>query len=334
MNPSDLELHLLNDFQRGFPLTPMPFREIAVRLGAAETDVLATLRRMQDDGAVSRVGAVFRPHRVGASTLAALSVTPERLEEVARLVSSYPEVNHNYEREHRYNLWFVVTAPEEARVRQVLGEIEGACGSEVLYLPMLEDYHIDLGFDLTGKGGHSRDTARRVSAVAFQPRPEDRDLIAAIQSGLPLTARPYAEVGLRAGLSEEQVIRRLTEMQQGDVIKRLGIVVRHHELGFRANAMAVWDVPDEAVTEMGRCVSRYDFITLCYRRQRQLPAWRYNFYCMVHGRGRDSVVENIALLRRECGLDAFPHDLLFSTRRFKQCGARYAEPARKEAIAA
>ena len=85
---------------------------------------------------------------------------------------------------------------------------------------------------------------------------------------------------------------------------------------------------------MGRCVSRYDFITLCYRRQRQLPAWRYNFYCMVHGRGRDSVVENIALLRRECGLDAFPHDLLFSTRRFKQCGARYAEPARKEAIAA
>lgn len=322
----DLELHLLNDFQRDFPLVAAPFAALARQLGTDEEQVLTALSRLQADGAVSRVGAVFRPHRVGASTLAALSAAPERLEEVARLVSGYSGVNHNYEREHRYNLWFVVTAPDEGRVRQVLGEIEAGSGSPVLYLPMLEDYHIDLGFDLTGHTGHSRETEVR-PAAEYQPQPGDRRLIAAIQSGLPLTARPYAEIGRRTGMSEEQVIRRLAEMQQGDAIKRMGIIVRHHELGFRANAMAVWDVPDDAVARMGRCVGAYDFVTLCYRRSRQLPAWRYNFYCMIHGRDRETVQQHLATLQRECGLDSFPHELLFSRRRFKQCGARYAEPA-------
>lgn len=326
---NDLELHLLNDFQRGFPLTPHPFREVAAGLGVEESEVLATLRRLQENGSVSRVGAVFRPHRVGASTLAALAVPPERLEEVARKVSAYPEVNHNYQREHRYNLWFVVTAPTEARVRQVLAEI-----GDALYLPMLEDYHIDLGFDLTGRGGHSRDLPVRKSAQEYRLQPEDRALIAAIQAGLPLKNRPYAEIGFVAGMSEDQVIRRLTEMQMGDAIKRLGIIVRHHELGYRANAMAVWDVPDEAVSDLGRCLAGYDFITLCYRRQRQLPDWRYNLYCMIHGRDRETVLAHLETLRRECGLEAFPHELLFSLRRFKQCGARYADEPAKEVVAA
>lgn len=324
----DLELHLLNDFQRDFPLTPHPFRDVARRLGVEEDAVLSTLRRLQENGAVSRVGAVFRPHRVGASTLAALAVPHERLEEVAQQVSAYPEVNHNYQREHRYNLWFVVTAPNEARVRQVLAEI-----GDALYLPMLEDYHIDLGFDLTGRSGHAPDKAK--PAAEYRPQPEDRELIAAIQSGLPLKSRPYAEIGLLAGMSEEQVIRRLIDMLRGDAIKRLGIVVRHHELGYRANAMAVWDVPDEVVSQLGRCLAGYDFITLCYRRQRQLPEWRYNLYCMIHGRDRETVHAHLETLRRECGLDAYPHELLFSLRRFKQCGARYADaPAKEETVAA
>jgi DNA-binding Lrp family transcriptional regulator len=328
---SDLDLRLLNDFQRDFPLVAEPFAALARQLGTGEDRVLAALSRLQGAGAVSRVGAVFRPHQVGASTLAALSTAAARLEEVARLVSGYPEVNHNYEREHHYNLWFVVTAPDEARVRQVLAEIEAGSGSPVLYLPMLEDYHIDLGFDLTGHAGHSREMVR--SAQEYRPQPGDWQLIAAIQSGLPLISRPYAEIGRRAGMSEEQVIRRLAEMQEGGAIKRLGIIVRHHELGFRANAMAVWDVPDDAVARMGRCVGAYDFVTLCYRRSRQLPAWRYNFYCMIHGRDRDTVQQRLATLQRECGLDAFPHELLFSRRRFKQCGARYAEASQAEKAA-
>ena len=145
---SELERRLLNDFQRDLPLSPRPFAELAQRLGTDETRVIETLERLQAEGMVSRVGPVLAPNRVGASTLAAMAVPRERLAEVAELVSSFPEVNHNYEREHRLNLWFVATAASRAQLLSVLDEIESRSGLEVLDLPMLEDYHIDLGFTL------------------------------------------------------------------------------------------------------------------------------------------------------------------------------------------
>jgi DNA-binding Lrp family transcriptional regulator len=95
------------------------------------------------------VGAVLRPNTVGVSTLAAMSVPPAELERVAGIISGFPEVNHNYEREHELNLWFVATAPDAARLQQVLDDIAARSGGEVLSFPMLEDYHIDLGFDLS-----------------------------------------------------------------------------------------------------------------------------------------------------------------------------------------
>lgn len=143
-----LERRLLNDFQDGFPLTPRPFQTIAERVGSTENDVMRTLQQLQSQRLISRVGPVFRPNRVGASTLAAMEVPMERLEEVADIVSSYGEVNHNYEREHRLNLWFVVTAADRESLNQVLKEIEAASGLEVIDLPMIEDFYINLGFPL------------------------------------------------------------------------------------------------------------------------------------------------------------------------------------------
>jgi len=144
----ETDRRLLNDFQRGFPLSARPYEEIGGRLGISESEVLARLSRLETVGAVSRVGPVLTPKRVGASTLAAMAVPPERLESVAELVNGYPEVNHNYEREHRLNLWFVLTAEDRDRLDRVLAEIARETGIEVLDLPMLEEYHIDLGFRL------------------------------------------------------------------------------------------------------------------------------------------------------------------------------------------
>ncbi len=143
-----LERHLLNDHQRDFPLTPRPFAEIGRQLGVDEETVLEAVARLQDGGLISRIGAVVRPHRAGSSTLAAMAVPEDRLDEVAALVSSYAEVNHNYEREHERNLWFVVTAPDRARVDAVLREITARTGLDVLDLPLVESYRLDLGFPL------------------------------------------------------------------------------------------------------------------------------------------------------------------------------------------
>ena len=143
-----LDRRLLDEFQSGIPLAPRPFALMAEQLGVTETEVIARLQRLTEAGAVSRVGPVFRPRQVGASTLAAMAVPPERLAEVATLVNGFPEVNHNYEREHDFNLWFVLTAPDRTRLERVLDEIGRRAGLPVLDLPMLAEYHIDLGFPL------------------------------------------------------------------------------------------------------------------------------------------------------------------------------------------
>lgn len=145
---NDLDKHLLNDFQRDFPLVPRPFAAIAERLGVSEDAVIAAYGKLSDEKMVSRIGAIVAPNRVGASTLAAMAVPEAQLETVAGFVSSFAQVNHNYEREHAINLWFVVAANDSAEVDAVIDAIEAETGFAVLNLPIIEDYHLDLGFQI------------------------------------------------------------------------------------------------------------------------------------------------------------------------------------------
>lgn len=325
-----LESRLLNDFQRGFPLTPRPYAAIAARLGVNESVVLAKLGQLAAGGKVSRVGAAFVPGCIGAATLAAMSVPRERLQQVAELVSACPEVNHNYEREHHFNLWFVITGPDERCVDTVVSEIERSarCG-RVLSLPMVESYHVDLGFDLARAGSETAPQRKGDARRTTQDRidPSELALAGALQEGLPLASAPYAELALRAGMTETAVIATLGRWLASRIVSRLGIIVRHHELGYTANAMVVWDVPDPEVRAAGRRAAAAQHVTLCYRRLRRLPDWRYNLYCMIHGTDRNRVLGEIAALRANCDLVQYPFEVLFSRQRFKQRGARYLPTA-------
>ncbi|HMR32085.1 MAG TPA: AsnC family transcriptional regulator [Geminicoccaceae bacterium] len=157
----------------------------------------------------------------------------------------------------------------------------------------------------------------------------DRALLAAVAAGLPLVSRPYAAIGEPLGLSEETVLARLERLLAEGVISRLGIVVRHHELGWRANAMTVWDVPDDRVPGAGARLRDLPFVTLCYRRPRRPPAWPYNLFCMIHGQDRDTVLAQVEEATAAAGLGGLARDVLFSARRFKQRGARYAAPEQR-----
>ncbi len=117
---SSLEKHLLNDFQHNLPVSDRPFAEIAEKLGSTEDAVINALKNLKERGIISRVGPVFRPNRIGVSTLAAMAIPEDELVKVADFVSSFSEVNHNYERLHNFNLWFVVTAHDDEHLEDVL----------------------------------------------------------------------------------------------------------------------------------------------------------------------------------------------------------------------
>ena len=319
----DLEFRLLNDFQRGFPLCFEPFHEIARRCGTDPAIVIEVYRSLAARGALSRIGAVFAPNCVGASTLAAMRVPDARLADVAHCVSAYAEVNHNYEREHEWNLWFVVTTPDSARLAEVLSDIEHECGLTVMSLPLERDFHIDLGFDLGS--GTVPVRGSRVVAVPCKLDAPQAALVAALQAGFPLVARPYARLARRVGTTELEAITQLERWVEAGIIRRFGVIVRHHELGFAANAMVVLDVPDAEVEPTARRLATERDITLCYQRPRRLPHWRYNLFCMIHGRARDAVLAQIEEVLAHSAAAGYPRDILFSRRRFKQRGAQYVE---------
>jgi DNA-binding Lrp family transcriptional regulator len=306
---------LLNSWQRDFPLVPRPFAAIAKACGLDEDEVIYRFGQLMQRGLIDRIGPLFRPNTVGASTLAAMAAPSERLETVARQVSGHMGVNHNYERENRYNLWFVATAQSDAALQCTLACIEHETGLPVLRLPLLEEFHIDLGFDLAD---HSVPREPQQGPLAPLSEPERR-LAARVAAGLPLQPRPFA--GLE--LPEEEVIGTLRRWLDTGLVRRIGAVVRHRRLGYEANAMVVWDVPDGGAGDDGRRLAADPAVTLCYRRARALPEWRYNLYCMVHGRERAGVTQSIERLGTQHGMGKYPRAVLFSKRCFSQRAARY-----------
>jgi len=324
--PDSVDFRLLNEFQRDFPLLSRPYAVLAERVGSTESEVIAALARLLDQGAVSRIGAVVAPRSVGASTLAALAAPQDELERIADLVSRRPEVNHNYQREHRYNLWFVATAQDQSALGATLQDIEAETGCKVMSLPLLEEFHIDLGFDLTRREKSRCATGAPVGSPEIRSlSAAERRLLRALQDGLELLPQPYSRLALRAGLGEEEALRLIGEWLDCGFVKRFGVIVRHHELGYTANAMCVWDVADAQVAGFGARLAAEPAVTLCYRRARARPGaeWPYNLFCMIHGQGRADVESAIAALNSRHGLSEYPQAVLFSLRRFKQRGARY-----------
>jgi DNA-binding Lrp family transcriptional regulator len=151
----------------------------------------------------------------------------------------------------------------------------------------------------------------------------DRRLVAAIQGGLPLVSHPYAAIGEQLGMTEADVIARLSRLQDAGLIKRMGVVVKHRALGYRANAMVVWDIPDAEVGHVGELLAGETCVTLCYQRPRRGKAWPYNLFCMIHGQERDSVLRRLEQIIQYHDLGHLSHTVLFSGRDFKQRGARY-----------
>jgi DNA-binding Lrp family transcriptional regulator len=153
----------------------------------------------------------------------------------------------------------------------------------------------------------------------------DLELIIALQNGLPLVSRPYAQIAEQLQLTESDVIQRLQALKQQGLIKRLGVIVNHRKLGYQANAMVVFNIPDADVTRIGNKISQFDFINLCYRRPRHEELWPFNLFCMIHGKTRETVLQQLENLIQTCELTPYAYNILFSQRCFKQRGAVYKQ---------
>jgi len=254
-------------------------------------------------------------------------VAPERLDEAAAVISAHPGVSHNYSRDHRFNLWFVLAVPRGQDFQATVSDLaEQAGGRQAIVLPALRVYKIDVRYDLEDGIGTSNSEG---SGANTGPRrdlmPEEIELVRVLQRELPIACRPFAEGAGSLGLTEEELVARAREMLEQGVMRRFAAVLRHRDAGFVANGMACWLVPEQRVDEIGQALAASPRVSHCYRRP-TYPDWPYALFSMVHARSREQCEAVVAGLSRQTGISDYA--ILYSTREYKKERVQYfAEPA-------
>ena len=338
-----LDRAIINAFQGGFPVVERPFEPAAAALRDRGVDVTATelrerIARLDDEGTLSRFGALVNAEEIGGTaTLVAMHAPEERFDEVAAAVNDRREVAHNYEREHPHlNVWFVVSVADEDRVAEVLDGIETETGQPTYNMPKQREFRVEAKFlvdgpipdgdvDLADLGPEVTPTDRRTLT------PAERDLVVEIQGGLPITDTPYDDVAGAIDRETAWVVETIKRFEREGKVRRVGVVPNHYALGYTENGMTVWDVPDDRIAEVGPAVASLPFVTHCYQRPRHEGVWPYNFFAMTHGRSeaesdrRIRQVEETMAEYWDVGEDDW--DSLFSTQILKKTGIRLDERA-------
>ena len=329
-----LDRRLLDAIQTSVPLVPRPFAALGRELGASEEEVLSRTQRLKDQGILRQIGPIFSSRRLGyQSTLVAFRVDPERLTEVAGVISAHPGVSHNYSRNHFYNLWFTLTLPPEQSQEQEIAGLAATSGvDDYLNLPSLRRFKLGVHFDMSGDsrgGAKQRGTASDVQ-VRSAARPEreaslltdlERDVVRVLQGDLPIEERPFRSRAAQLGISQGRLLEVARDLDRRGVMRRFSAVLKHRRAGFTANGMGCWVVPEDRIIEAGEAAAAFAAVSHCYQRPVYPPRWPYNLFTMVHGRTREEVEMVAARIRDE--IEPVEYTILYSKKQYKKKRVRY-----------
>lgn len=312
---------LADRLQRGFPVAERPYAELGKEFGLAEGACLARVRDLVRKGTIRRIGAFFDVRRLGyVSTLVAFAVKEDRLDEVAEKVNAFPQVTHNYARTGRFNLWFTIVAGKRAEIDDIISSVAKYNGVGAgLDIPALKTYKLRAVFPSSLGTDPIQPLVFKGSEGSVPIMTVDAGLVKRLQGDV-------TEYGLTPFSAAEIV--RIREMMAEGTIRRFGAVVNHRSLGFVANALTVWQVPEDRLDAIGAAFARSPAISHCYARQRR-PDWPYNLYAMVHARSAEELTEFYRALSAEAAALAGGEVrslVLETTREYKKTSMRYSLP--------
>jgi DNA-binding Lrp family transcriptional regulator len=318
-----VDRRLLNQLQSDFPLVPRPFAVLGDRLGIDEGEVLERACRLREAGVIRHLGAIFDVYRVGyRSTLVAFVIPPERLNEAAAVVSAHPAVSHNYGRDHKFNLWFVIAVPRTSDLEAIIADLAQRTGAEKYnILPALKLYKIDVEFDMVDGSGNKGKETQRPKGPRRELTAEEVALVRVLQEDLSLVERPFAEEATSLGLSEEELLARAAALQEEGIMRRFAAVLRHRAVGFTANGMVCWIVPEERLEEVGPKLSSYPQVSHCYLRPVFPPDWPYNVFTMIHAQTREDCERTTKRIEADVGIGDYA--ILYSHTEYKKERVKY-----------
>ncbi|MFQ5987229.1 MAG: AsnC family transcriptional regulator [Dehalococcoidia bacterium] len=319
-----VDKRLLNAIQARFPLTPKPFSEIGERLDIAEDEAMRRVERLREGGIIRSIRAIFNSRSLGyRSTLAAMQVAPEHLDEVADVISRHPGVSHNYARDHLYNLWFVLTIPQTWNLGDEVDRLTRMTkAGAVITLPTLRTFKISVYWDLLedtlrADQGSPHPTAQEEAIVLTN---SEIEAIRALQDDLPLTAEPFHELAKRFGMDAEPLLELARGFVERGIMRRYSAILDHYRVGFKANAMGCWIVPRPLVDQVGRGIASFSRVSHVYERE-TTEDWPYNMFAMIHDSSREECEGLARKISEHTGV--WGYSLLHSVKEYKKQGIRY-----------
>jgi DNA-binding Lrp family transcriptional regulator len=321
---------IVNSLQEEVPLVTRPFATIGAPHGLTEEEVLARLAAIKDLHVVRQISAIFDTRTLGYhSSLVAMRTRPEDELHAAHVLNGHPGVSHNYKRNHDFNLWFTIAVPALSSLTRTVDALHEEAGAiSTRMLPTLRLFKIGVTLDLTGAEDPARQSNPaygefRRPAAPLPLSKEDIAWICVLQEDMPLVPRPFAQLAGGIGRSEEELFAWARGAMERGQLRRLAAVLHHRKAGFRANGMAVWQVPEDRVEAVGNRMARFTAVSHCYQRPTYAD-WPYSVFSMIHARTTEECEGVAEAIAAETGIK--DRAMLYSSTEYRKVRLRYFTP--------
>ena len=323
LDESDKEL--LNEIQWTFPLVTRPFDAIAKKFDTTPEIIKEKLKNLKEIGVLRQLSAIFDTRKLGyTSSLVAMEIEHDELDHVASQINRHPGVSHNYERDHQFNLWFTLAVPPGADLNDELEKFNVLKGiKKVRMLPTLQLFKIGVKLDLVDDKKHDiapSEEKKEIKNIEFKPTEQDKDFIRELQKDMEIIDEPFVKAAKNLGITEDEVFAKMKHYEDVGVMRRFAAILRHRQVGFTANGMIVWKVPEGRITSVGETLGSFPQVSHCYERP-TYDDWPYNVFSMIHCKTHDEAYDVAKTIQDQINVDEYK--ILFSSREFKKTRVEY-----------
>ncbi len=321
----EFDKELLNEIQWTFPLVTRPFDAIAKKFDTTPEIIKEKLNNLKEIGVLRQLSAIFDTRKLGyTSSLVAMEIEHDKLDYVASQINRHPGVSHNYERDHQFNLWFTLAVPPGADLNAELEKFNVLKGiKKVRMLPTLQLFKIGVKLDLLDDKKHEvapTEEKKEIKNIKFEPTEQDKDFIRELQKNMEIIDEPFVKAANNLGITEDELFAKMKHYESMGVLRRFAAILRHRQVGFTANGMIVWKVPEGRITSVGETLGSFPQVSHCYERP-TYDDWPYNVFSMIHCKTHDEAYDVAKTIQKQ--IDVNEYKILFSSREFKKTRVEY-----------
>ena len=302
-----------------------PFDAIAKKFDTTPEIIKEKLNNLKEIGVLRQLSAIFDTRKLGyTSSLVAMEIEHDKLDYVASQINRHPGVSHNYERDHQFNLWFTLAVPPGADLNAELEKFNVLKGiKKVRMLPTLQLFKIGVKLDLVDDSKHEiapTEEKKEIKNIKFEPTEQDKDFIRELQKDMEIIDEPFVKAANNLGITEDELFAKMKHYESIGVLRRFAAILRHRQVGFTANGMIVWKVPEGRITSVGETLGSFPQVSHCYERP-TYDDWPYNVFSMIHCKTHDEAHDVAKTIQNQIDVDEYK--ILFSSREFKKTRVEY-----------